>query len=267
MKSIKKITYKVVVSTLLIVAMGSCNKEDLSAPKALHVLINGYNGSADELEVWIDTVSYDKTILNGKYTLKPASLVGFNAVHTYRTAKPQGMVTIKESESGKVLLSKPMPATGTKADYYFVYVDGKIQEVTPPVADPTTNKLGFYLHGTESADLVDVFLYRKDNNDGKEYREYLAKNVKPGTWVYVDYLPAVSFKTKNDLSSSGIYFTRAGTTDQWAFTGGETMNRLDAAGMGLPVNDEKGLVEPYFIVPGGWELEKARMFFYPDRSR
>ncbi len=265
-----KIIARFLKTTLLFTGLASgliaCNKDDLGAKKALHVLVNGYNGSADELEVWIDTVKYNKEVSNGKYSIKPGELVNFNVVYSYRTAQPKGELIIKEPVSGRVLFNKPLPANSTKANYNFVYMDGKLQDVNPPAADATTNKLGFYLQYTKSADLVDIFLHRVDNTTGQEYLEYIAKGVMPGSWVYVDYLASESFKSQSVLRSSNLCFTRTGTTDQWAFDDSEVMSKLDASSLVLPVVQEKGLVQSYFFKPGQWQLEVARLFFYPDRS-
>lgn len=257
-------------TTLLLAALTggfvACNKEDLGAKKALHVLVNGYNGSVDELEVWIDTVQYSKDVSNAKYSIKPGELVNFNVVYSYRTAQPEGELIIKEPVSGRILFNKPLPANSTKANYNFVYIDGKLQDLIPPAADAAANKLGFYLQYTKSADPVDIFLYRVDNTTGQEYRQHIARAVKPGSWVYVDYQASESFRTQSILRSSHLCFTRAGTTDQWAFDDSEGMSKLDASSLLLPEAGEKGLVQPYFLKPGQWQLEAARLFFYPDRS-
>lgn len=247
---------------LVSVTFAACNKEDLNREKAMQIVINGYNGTADELEVVIDTTSYSKAS-NGKFMLKPTSVLGFGVVYTYRTAK--GILSIKNPVTGKILFSKPLPETGTKASFNFVYVDGKDQEFNTPTADGNTNKLGFYLHYTESNDPVDIFLYRKNEATGEEFREYLAKHVMPKTWVYINYMAAAPFDDKNELRNASIYVTKAGTTDQWAIQDSESLSKVSVFGMGFPLPGEKGLVQPYFFAPGVSEMDRSRLFFYPDR--
>lgn len=253
------------IIAMLINVLAACNKEELNPEKAIQVIISGYNGSANELEVSIDTTRYDKSLANGKFILQPASLIGFNAVYTYRDPVLRSKVTLTDPATGEIVFSKPLPASGTKACFNYIYLDGKVVEVNPPAAEATTNKLGFYIHYADSDAPFDIFLYRIDNTTGQEYREYLAKQVKRKSWIYIDYIPSADFDNKNALSNSSVCFTKAGTTDQWAFQDNETMSKVPAMGMGFPLAGEKGLVLPYFITPGSWQLEQSRLFFYPDR--
>lgn len=251
----------------VLLAFTACNKEALVAEKATHIIIAGYNGSSEQLEISIDTTRYDATRFNGNYILKPVSLFEFRAVYTYRPGAVPPVLRIKNPVNDSVWYSDPLPVSGTKAFFNFIYVDGKIQALHPPEANETTNKLGFYVQHTESEAPFDIFLYRLDANTGMEYRYYLAKNVHPGAWTYIDYLPAKDFDNKNDLSKSSLYFTKAGTIDQWAFLDDETQSKIDAQGLFFPLPGDKGFVQPYFIVPGGWRLGYSRLFFYPDRVR
>lgn len=264
----RAITHNIKTTILLLLlaaTFAACNKEDLSGEKAMQVVLNGYNGSADELEVVIDTTGFDKTVSNGKFVLKPGLIFDFNTVYTYPAAKKPGQLSIKNPVTGNVLFSKPLPQTGTKAIFNFIYIDGKTVDTEAPAADAGTNKLGFYMYYTENDDPVDIFLYRKDESNGQEYREYLAKNVKPKTWVYINYLAGPNFDDKNKLGKSDIYFTKAGTTDQWAFRDEENQSKTSAFGMGIPLKGEKGLVQPYFVTPGPSGLDRVRLFYHPDR--
>jgi hypothetical protein len=251
----------------MLFAFTACNKEALIAEKAIHVVINGYNGSSDKLEVSIDTTRYDAAASYEKYILQPGALYDFNAVYTYRPEGVQPVLRIRNPLNDSVWYSNPLPASGTKALINFICIDGKLQEVHTPEANTTTNKLGFYIRYTDSEDPLDIFLYRMNTSTGEEYRYYLAKNVRPGSWTYVDYLPVKNFDNKTALESSAIYFTKAGTIDQWAFLDDETQSKMNGESLLLPIADEKGLVQPYFIIPRGWELGYSRLFFYPDRVR
>jgi hypothetical protein len=247
-------------------ALTACNKEPLVAEKAIHILINGYNGGSDKLEVSIDTTRFDASLLHEKYIQKPLSLFDFNAVYTYRPGAVQPVLSIKNPVNDSVLYSYTLPASGTKALLNIMYLDGKLQELHPPEANAGSNKVGFYIRYTDSEAPIDIFLYRMDANTGMEYRHYLAKNVRPGNWIYIDYLAAEHFDKTEYLGKANVYFTRAGTIDQWAFLDDETQSKIAAQGLSFPKAGETGLVQPYFIIPRGWELGYSRMFFYIDRK-
>ncbi len=266
MMSIMKYQKLPVFFLYLFFACAACNKDEIIAEKAVHVVINGYNGSDDKLQVNIDTTRYEETSSNAKSLLQPASLVGFNAVYTYRPGSGEQVLTIKNPLTDSIVYSSPLPASGTKMLINFLYIDGKIQELHPPAANASTNKLGFYVRYQGNEAPFDISLYRRDAATGMEYRHYLAKNVRPGNWIYIDYVPVENFINKNDVNNSTVYFTKAGTVDQWAFLDDETQSKLSVQGLGFPKEDEKGLVQPYFIIPRGWELGFSRLFFYPDKK-
>jgi len=250
---------------LLILALTGCNKEKLDAELAIQVVVNGYNGSSGNLEMAIDTTSYGAGTLGGSYLMKPQSVIGTSIAYSYFGQK-QRMVTLAETATKKVLFSGPLPETGTKAAFNFIYLNGKELQINAPAPDATTNKLGFYVEYTDSDDPFDVFLYRMDNTTGQEYRYYLAKNVKPKNWIYFDYLAPSNFDSKELLAGSSIYFTRTGTTDQWAFQDSEALSKYSASNMSFPILGEKGLVQPYFFVHESGLMNRSRLFFYPDRQ-
>jgi hypothetical protein len=250
---------------LLLTGLSACNKEGPAVTKAMYVVINGYNGTAHELVVGIDTTLYGKNVSNAKYVIHPASVIGFSITYTYPDDQQQRMVTLRDPESNKVLFSKPLPATGTKASFNFIYLDGKEMELTPPATDASTNKLGFYVHYAGSSEPFDMFLYKINTETGQEYRHYLAKNIKPGSWAYVDYIASADFGTKSILKNSSIYFTKAGTTDQWAFQDDENSSKVSSFPLSFPITGEKGLVQSYFIAPGSSKLDISRLYFHPDR--
>ncbi|SEW34947.1 hypothetical protein [Chitinophaga arvensicola] len=257
--------YKKIVSLLLFLPLvfAACNKDNLDARKAMHVVVNGYNGSENALLITIDTTAY-----KGNRVLTPVSKFEMSAVYAYPGNLAQKIVTVTDTVSKKVIFTKPLPDNGTKAAINFLYIHDKVMEITPPPADTATNKLGFYIHYSDNETPVDIFLYRLDNTSGQEYKVYLAKNVKPGSWIYTNYLAGNDFGDKNLLDDgSSLCFTKAGTTDQWAFEDNENKSRISVKGMGLPLAGEKGFVQPYFITPGIFQLDYARMFFHPDRVR
>lgn len=257
----KHIAY-IFVAMLLFTA---CNKEEINVEKAVQVLINGYYGGPNALQLSIDTTEYGPNVGYGRYIVNPDYMISHNLVYTYRSDKKREL-TLTDTITKQVVYRKELPSNGPKGLFNFVFLEGRELEINPPAADPATNKLGFYIHYPASNEPFDIFLYRRDNSTGQEFRAYIAKNVRPDKWVYLDYTASADFGTKNSVASSTVYFTKAGTTDQWAFYGDQNKSRMDANSMYLPTADEKGLVQPYFIKPMPSNQGLARLFFYPDRQ-
>ncbi|RPE12000.1 hypothetical protein EGT74_00130 [Chitinophaga lutea] len=258
-------TITLLLLALLPAAFTACNKEDVTPGKAMQVLVAGYNSSDHALQISIDTTIYDVSVGNGNYIVKPASLVHFNATHHYEAGRRHKMLVITDTVTKQEVFRQPLPENGTKAYFNFLYIDGKEVPSQPPAADANTNKLGFYIRYAESTDPVDIFLTRTDATNGQVYRAYLARNVQPNTWAYAAYLAHEQFATVNMLGLASICFTKAGTTDQWAFYDDESKSKMAASSLLLPKAGEKGIVQPYFVAHGTWGLEIGRMFFYPDR--
>ncbi len=258
-----------IITILLLIlapaAFTACNKDGLDTGRAMQVLVAGYNSSDHGLQFSLDTTVYDASVKNGLYIIKPASLVHFNATHYYNAGRRNKMLVITDTATKQEVFRQPLPENGTKAYFSFLYIDGKEVPSQAPAADASTNKLGFYVRYTENNDPVDIFLSRTDAASGQEYRAYLARNVQPGTWAYAGYLADPQFATRAMLDAASICFTKAGTTDQWAFYDDESKSRMQVSSLLLPVAGEKGFVQPYFVVQGTFGLEIGRMFFYPDR--
>ncbi|QJB35523.1 hypothetical protein HF324_31170 [Chitinophaga oryzae] len=253
-----------IMAALLGILFSACNKEDQEVAKAMQVIINGYNGSGHAWQVAIDTTVYDASSMHGKFIINPGAPINFNAVYTSPLSQ-QATLTLTDTSTQTVLFRKPLPASGTKALFNFIYFDGKELEITQPAADPATNKLGFYIRYTASDAPFDIFLYRKDATTGMEYRVYITKNAKPNTWIYADYIPTTDFDSKSDLDGAAICFTKAGTTDQWAFGDSEDFSKVLTFGMNFPLAGEKGIVLPYFLMPGPGKLDVSRLYFHADR--
>lgn len=258
--------FKIPVMLLFLsVAFMACNKENLDAEKAMQIIVNGYNGGAVDLEMSVDTTVYGTGVANGSYLFKAGSIMGASIAYKYAGQKER-MFTLFEKDTKRVLLNRPLPATGTKAMFNFIYLDGREMEINPPAPDANTNKLGFYVQYTDSDAPFDVFLYRRDNTTGQEYRQYLVKNIRPKTWIYFDYMATADFGSSSLLGNSSIYFTKAGTTDQWAFQDSEALSKYNASAMSFPLSGEKGLVQPYFFAHNFGLMNRSRLFFYPDRQ-
>ncbi|MGX5691065.1 hypothetical protein [Arcticibacter tournemirensis] len=261
MKVLNKYIRTAVLAVALISVLSACNKEDQNVERAMQIIVSGYNGGDNPLMIAIDTTRYNRP----NDILKPASLAGLNTVYSYSTQKER-LLTITDTVTKKILYSKALPAGGSKANFNFIYLDGRELEVDEPVADPATNKLSFYIQYTADDSPFDIFLYNKNNESGKEHRQYLARNVRPRTWISLDYLPDEYFSDMNAVRAGSICFTKAGTTDEWAFNQDENMSKMSAFGLNLPKAGEKGLVLPYFVVQDATKLVYTRLFFYPDRS-
>jgi len=251
---------------LLLLCFTACNKENLNQQKAMQIVVNGYNGSANALQVLVDTTAYGPWVLNGKHILKPASVFEFNVVYTYPFNEPPQRVTLLDTITKKTVFSQALPATGTKALFNYLYFDGKELAVPTPAAAPSANPLSFYIRYTDNEEPFDISLYRTDNSTGQEYRAWLAKNVKPNTWIQVNYTADEAFDSNNELNNASICFTKPGTTGQWAFRDNENSSKLSVGGLGFPKAGETGIVLPYFLIPGDWTLETIRLFFHPDRN-
>ena len=246
-----------VIVSLTILALTSCNKE-IDTKKVINVTFHGYNISDMRLEVTVDTVVFDKKIQQAN------SRINFSMVYPYFSGKKEAVLHVKDLVSGKEILQKTLLLSGGQLEFHFnlLNIKGSLVDVTPPAADTGTNKLGFYIYYPESNDPIDIILY----NPNTGQLVYLAQNVIPRTWVYTDYLPTDGFLKKNEVESSIIYFTKAGTTDQWAFNNDEYLSQTSAFSWYIPyVGYNLNKVQPYFILPSpqGWQAEVVTLFPIP----
>lgn len=245
------------ISLLTILSLASCNKE-IETPKVINVAFHGYNLSDDQLEVTFDTVVYDKDVI------QPGLQFNFSKVYPYLPGKGELSVHVKNKNTGVELLNKTVSLSSGTLEFFFplININGKVLEVTPPPADPATNKLGFYIHYPESNNPIDIFLYNPETGA----LVYLAKNVVPQTWVYVDYLPGQGFLSKNEVWQNTLYFTKAGTTDQWAFYDNEYVSKTSVNSLYIPhMGYNLNKVQPYFITPSpqGWQADVVHLFLNP----
>lgn len=254
---IRRYLQVLVIASLTLFALASCNKE-IETQKAINVTFHGYNFSDSQMEVTVDTVLFDKKIQEAN------KRVDFSMVYPYFGAKKETTLRVKDQVSGKELLQKTLPLSGSQLEFFYplVNINGSMLDVTPPAADPATNKLGFYIYYPESNDPIDIILYNQ--NTGAQ--RYLAQNVVPQTWVYIDYLPADGFLEKNDVGSATVYFTKAGTFDQWAFNDDEYQSQTTAFSWYIPYKKySMNKVQPYLILPSpqGWGAEVVNLFPNP----
>lgn len=247
------------LAILILTGLASCNK-DVETDKAFTVAIHGYNIGDDQLEVTVDTAVYDQQLLRANGQL------GFSTVYPYSVGKKDATITVKNKSTGKELLRETMSLESGQIEFFYnlVYINGQVLDVKPPAADTSTNKLGFYIYYPESKDPIDILLY--DQNTGA--MAYLAREVVPETWVYVNYVPAEGFTDKNIIGGSTVYFLKAGTMDQWAFNNDEYASQTSGHGMYIPHrNFNLGKVQPYFLRPSpqGYGVEVARLFPNTDK--
>ncbi|QIH34659.1 hypothetical protein [Sphingobacterium sp. DR205] len=263
MKNLLTKTFFLSIALLLLgspLFFSACNKETPEVERAMHILINGYNGGDHPLVVAIDTTVFDHK--EGAFIIKPQSNIHFTTAFSYKVPKKR-LVTLTDTVTKKVVYSAELPENTIKVNFNYLYFDGKVQELTPPAADPNVNKLGFYIYDKSIDFPIDISLQKVNATSGDVRKEYIAKNVLPGRWFYVDYLPPKDFDKNADLMSATVHFTKA-NTDEWAFEGDETKSKLPAGGFFFPKLNDKGKVQPYFIAPKVPNQTFSRLFFYLD---
>lgn len=245
-----------VVAFLTILALASCNKE-IETTRAINVTFHGYNLSDMQLEVSLDTVVFDKKILDAN------KRISFSMVYPYFGGKKEAILRVKDKVSGKELLQKTLPLSGSQLEFFYplINIDGNLLDVTPPAADPVTNKLGFYIYYTKNNDPIDILMY----NPTTGQQAYLAQNVVPQTWVYTDFLPSEAFPDKSAVENSIIYFLKTGTFD-FAFDDSESLSQTGGFGSFIPHNKfNLNKVQSYFIQPSpqGYGTEMVQLFLIP----
>lgn len=234
--------------TALVMALSACNKDELST-RAVSIQVRGYNIGNSELEIAIDTVVYDK------FKTAPNTLLNFAKVYTYASSKGQALLKIKNVTTGKEVYQKQLELNsgGLEQFFPFVFINGSALEIKAPAADPSTNKMAFYIYYPQSNDPMDVYMKNEKGDVA-----YIAKNVIPGTWAYSDYVTTTGFTDAN--ASYKWYFVKAGTTDQWAINHDEWMSQFAGNSLSIPKNGEKGRVQTYFVTPASNQLDVVSLF-------
>ncbi|MFA4869969.1 MAG: hypothetical protein WC623_17355 [Pedobacter sp.] len=234
--------------TALVMALSACNKDELST-RAVSVQVRGYNIGNSELEIAIDTVVYDK------FKTGPNTLLNFGKVYTYSSSKEQALLKIKDATTGKEVYQSQLElnAGGLEQFFPFVYINGATLEIKAPAADPSTNKMAFYIYYPQSNDPMDIYMKNKNGDI-----VYIAKNVVPGTWGYSDYVTTTGFTSAED--NYDWFFVKAGTTNQWAFNDSEWMSQFSTGTLFIPKKSEKGRVQTYFVTPASNQLDVVSLF-------
>jgi len=228
--------------------LASCNKEEIKT-KAVSIQIRGYNIGNSELEVSLDAVVYDK------FKTAPDKVLNFAKVFTYPSNQGQALLKIKDVISGKEVYQNQLSLNTPELERFFpfVFINGSPLEIKAPAADPSTNKMAFYIYYPQSDDAIDIFMKNKAGQT-----VYIAKNVKPATWSYADYVTTEGFKDNNEDFT--WYFVKTGTTDQWAFNDSEGMSRAGTSLLYIPKKEEKGRVQTYFVTPASNQLDAISLF-------
>lgn len=243
--------YRLLSLLFVLLVSISCNKED-EPTRAVNVEVWGYNIGDAELETSIDTTVYRN------FTTLPNKPLTFSKIYTFHASKKEGALKIKDKTSGKDVFQQQLNLSSGNFELFFpfVYINGNELKLEIPAADSSTNKLSFYIHYPKSSDGLDIFL---QNETGQI--AYIAKNVKPGTWIHTDYIPGKDFQDKNKPYI--LYFTKTGTIDSWYFEDSESISKVGEPGLLFPKNAEKGLVRTYFVTPGNLQLDVIRLFKRP----
>lgn len=241
---------RLVLFTALVMVLAACNKDELTT-RAVSIEVKGYNIGNSELEVTVDTVVYDKSKTAAN------SLLNFGMVYTYPSSKGQALLKIKDLVTGKEVYQNQLDLNtgGLERVFPFVFINGAPLEIKAPAADPSTNKMAFYIYYPESSDALDIYMKNAENEI-----VYIAKNVVPGTWAYSDYVTTTGFTDLN--ATYKWFFVKAGTTDQWAFNESEWMSQYSTGTLFIPKKGEKGRVQTYFVTPGSNQLDVASLFKY-----
>lgn len=246
MKQIITNIKKAGVFVVMAAGLAACNKEKEQV-KAVSIEIMGYNVGNTQLQVSVDTVVFRNDIV------EPDRLINFSRIYTYPSGKGQSLLSIKDLITGAEMYRQQINLNeGLELFYPFVLINGSQLAINPPVAEPSTNKLGFYIHYPASNDLIDIYL---KNPAGQMVR--VAANVQPSNWVYVDYIPEDGFKDPNP--SYTLHFMKAGTTDSWAFQDSEWMSMAYESTLYFPKSEQKGQVRSYFVTPGFNQLDIVRL--------
>jgi hypothetical protein len=232
----------------LVLALSACNKDELST-RAVSIQVRGYNIGNSELEISIDTVVY------GKFKTAANTLLNFGKIYTYPSSKGQALLKIKDVTIGKEVYQNQLElnAGGLEQFFPFVFINGAALEIKAPAADPSTNKMAFYIYYPQSNDPMDIYM-KNVNGDVV----YIAKNVVPGTWGYSDYVTTAGFADAN--TDYNWYFVKAGTTDQWAFNDSERMSQFSSGTLSIPKNGEKGKVQTYFVTLASNQVDVVSLF-------
>ena len=244
MNNIKRIAFFIA----MVVALAACNKDEMTT-KAVSIQIGGYNIGNSELQVTIDTVVYDK------FKTAPDKLLNFRNVYTYPSTKGEAVLKIKDLVSGKEVYQSTLTLGNKDLERFFpfVFLNGSPLEIKAPAADPATNKMAFYVYYPQSNDVLDIYM---KNEKGEMVS--IAKNVKPGTWSYSEYVTTTGFT--NTSSSYTWHFVKAGTIDQWAFNDDAYMSQFSTGTLSIPKKGEKGRVQTYFVTPTTNQLDIAALF-------
>lgn len=239
---------RLMLLAIVTAGLASCNKEEIKT-KAVSIQIRGYNIGNSELEVSLDAVVYNK------FKTEPDKQLNFGKVYTYPATQGQALLKIKDVISGKEVYQNQLSLNTPELERFFpfVFINGSPLEIKAPVADPSTNKMAFYIYYPQSNDAIDIFMKNKAGQT-----VYIAKNLKPATWAYADYVTTEGFKDNNEDFT--WYFVKTGTTDQWAFNDSEGMSRTGTSLLYIPKKGERGRVQTYFVTPASNQLDAISLF-------
>ncbi|MDR6568328.1 hypothetical protein MRBLMN1_002650 [Chitinophaga ginsengisegetis] len=225
-----KLIYTCIAALILLCA---CQKDNnfVIKEEAFAVVTSGFNGSSSELELTIDTLSFEYLIAAGQ---------SFNRTdkYTFPPAKDSVKLTIKEKETGKLVYEKQVKKGEYSLTIQLIYVGGKlIEKPTAPANNPEGFRLASYLF------LPDISGYTGDVDiayikyydvviDGKlvrEKEEELARiTAKP--YVFSEFLKAPVFQGGRHEIDGKVYFINP---DIRVFKSGTSIRYYEDAGFTL----------------------------------
>ncbi|MGM1430192.1 hypothetical protein ACS126_13105 [Sphingobacterium lactis] len=226
--------YILLVSTMLL-SLGACDKNDekfFYDTEATSILIKGYNGSNENLEVQIDTFKF-------KSLIAPNENISQTEKFIFTPDQASAKLLIKEKSTGKIILEKELKKGESQVEISVPYFDGKLLTVTPPAADPNINKVGLYIINKENNDLADIWLV----DENLSQLTVFGKNIAPNKWVFLD----VDYTT---TLTNYPFFYKAGSLgaeDEGYFKNNMWSSYLETNPF-FPTDGSKGQVRSFVII-------------------
>lgn len=164
--------------SMLLLGFTACKKGDdnfFYKGGVMPITVSGFNGSAEELVVKVDTFSFPAT-------LGPNANFQQSNSYTFKETENQVKLTVNEKKTGKLVLEKELKKEDGPAKISFLYMDGKIVPMPDKPAVENEKISLIYMFQptvTNYAEPVD-FVVGKYYVTPQVFEEVVrAKNVKP----------------------------------------------------------------------------------------
>ena len=177
--------------SIMLLMLAACKKTDQDffyKGDLIPITLTGYNGSAEELLVKVDTLSFPSA-------LRPNSSFGQSNSYLFKATETEVRLTISEKGTGKLVLEKDLKKEDGAVKINFLYMDGKIVPMPdrPALQDGKISLIYMFqptvTNYTEPVDFV-VGKYYVTPQVFEELAR--AKNVKPNEFSTPLTLPVFS---------------------------------------------------------------------------